>query len=101
MQKLVPVGIVTDRDLVVPVLAEDADSDALTPGELMNGELLTAEETEVVYGAIWHMRSKGIRRLPMVNAGKFLVGVLSSDDVTEDIDHETGSAGRVSRHSSV
>jgi signal-transduction protein with cAMP-binding, CBS, and nucleotidyltransferase domain len=96
--KLVPVGIVTDRDLVVQVLAQGVGPDALTAQDLMGDELVTAAEAEVVYDAIWHMRSKGIRRLPVVDERKFLVGVLTADDVTEFLAEELTQVARIVPH---
>jgi CBS domain-containing protein len=78
----VPVGIVTDRDLVVRVLAKGLDIDVVTAGDLMGEPLTIAFDCEDVYDAIWHMRSHGIRRLPVVDAHRFLRGVLTMDDVT-------------------
>jgi signal-transduction protein with cAMP-binding, CBS, and nucleotidyltransferase domain len=92
---LVPAGIVTDRDLVIEVLAEGVDPKTVTAGDLMKSELVTALDTEVVYEAIWHMRSKGIRRLPVVDARNFLVGVLTADDVTEFLAEELTEVARI------
>lgn len=96
--KLVPVGIVTDRDLVVQVLAQGVGPDALTANDLMSDELVTAVESEVVYDAIWHMRTKGIRRLPVVDERKFLIGVLTADDVTEFLAEELAQIARIVPH---
>ena len=93
--KLVPVGIVTDRDLVVQVLAQGVGPDALTANDLMSDELVTAVESEVVYDAIWHMRTKGIRRLPVVDERKYLIGVLTADDVTEFLAEELTEVARI------
>jgi signal-transduction protein with cAMP-binding, CBS, and nucleotidyltransferase domain len=93
--RAVPVGIVTDRDLVIQVLAEQVDPGPLTAADLMSGELATALETEVVYDAIWHMRSRGIRRLPVVDARRFLVGVLTADDVTAFLAEELTQVARI------
>ena len=96
--KLVPVGIVTDRDLVVQVLAQGVGLDAFTAQDLMSDELVTATETEAVYDAIWHMRSKGIRRLPVVDERKFLVGMLTADDVIEFLAEELAQVARIVPH---
>ena len=93
--KSVPVGIVTDRDLVVQVLAQGVNPGGLTAKDLMNEDLVTAQESEVVYDAIWHMRSKGIRRLPVVDVQKFLIGVLTADDVTEFLAEELMEVARI------
>jgi len=93
--KLVPVGIVTDRDLVVKVLAEGVAPEALTAGDLMMRHLVTAEASESVYEAIGRMRAEGIRRLPVLGADGALVGVLSADDVTEFLAEELGALARI------
>jgi CBS domain-containing protein len=93
-----PVGIVTDRDLVVKILAEGVDPDTVTAGDLMSADLATGLETEVVYDAIWQMRGKGIRRLPIVDARNTLVGVLTVDDITEFLAAELSEVARIVPH---
>jgi len=78
-----PVGIVTDRDLVVQIMAKGVTPELVRAGDMLVGDLVTVVETEGVYDAIWHMRSKGIRRLPVVDAHAHLLGVVTADDVTE------------------
>ena len=90
-----PVGIVTDRDLVVAVLAEGVSADGLCAGDLIVNELITAFESELVYDAIWHMRRKGIRRLPIVDAQCHLRGVLTADDVIRFLAEELTNVSRV------
>jgi CBS domain-containing protein len=60
-----PVGIVTDRDIVVGVVAKQVDPALVSAGEIMGGELVTALESEDLLEAIRRMRGKGVRRLPM------------------------------------
>lgn len=91
----VPVGIITDRDLVVQVMALEVDPRILRAGDLMTEGVVTAAASEAVYDAIWHMRSKGVRRLPLVDAHNVLVGVLSADDVTRFLAEELGALARV------
>jgi CBS domain-containing protein len=93
--KPVPVGIVTDRDLVVHVLSQGIGPEALTAKGLMNEELVTAAEKELVYDAISRMRSKGVRRLPVVDADNFLIGVLTADDVVEFLAEELTEVARI------
>lgn len=92
---LAPVGIVTDRDLVVEVLAEKVDPATLTAGEVMGTGLATARDTDIVYDAIETMRSRGIRRLPVVDARGCLVGVLTADDVAEFLAEELNGIARI------
>ena len=82
-EQKVPVGILTDRDLVVELVAEDVDLTAFNVGDAMSTDLLTAHENEDVIETVKWMRSKGVRRVPVVNDQGGLVGILSVDDVIE------------------
>lgn len=86
--KLIPVGIVTDRDLVIDVLAQRVDPAEVTARDLMRKGLALARETEAVYDAIVRMRDSGIRRLPVIDEHDCLIGVLTADDVTEFLAEE-------------
>jgi len=98
--RLEPLGIVTDRDLVVKVLAEGVSAETLRAADLMTRELITVAEAGAVHEAIERMRAEGVRRLPVVGADGALVGVLSADDVTEFLAEElTGVAHIASRQS--
>ena len=77
----IPVGIVTDRDLIVEVVATELDVTVLTVGDIMVKELFTAKESMEIFEAIQYMRSKTIRRLPVVDEDGGLVGILTLDDV--------------------
>jgi signal-transduction protein with cAMP-binding, CBS, and nucleotidyltransferase domain len=93
--KPTPIGIVTDRDLVVEVMAKGVDPDMLRAEEMIVGELVTVLETELVYDAIWHMRSNAVRRLPVVDAHGRLSGILTADDVTRFLAQELTELARV------
>ena len=64
----VPIGILTDRDIVISVIALGLDPASLLVGDIMSAQLLTASEDEDVYDIIERMRVNGIRRLPVVNS---------------------------------
>lgn len=91
----VPVGILTDRDLVVEVLAEGVPVDTVTIGDIMSADLVTANETDGVYEVIQKMRAKGVRRMPIVNAGGELAGVIAVDDLLDLMAEEITSLVRV------
>jgi signal-transduction protein with cAMP-binding, CBS, and nucleotidyltransferase domain len=93
--KVRPVGVVTDRDLVLEVLAQGVAPDALTAGELMHEGVSTAGENESVYDAVWQMRSRNVRRLPVVDDEGYLVGLLSFDDVIGFLSQEMAQIARV------
>jgi CBS domain-containing protein len=79
--KRVPVGIVTDRDIVLEVIAEGVSMDDVNVGDIMSDKLVTAREGDGLLETIKVMRAKGIRRLPVVNDDNELVGILSVDDL--------------------
>jgi CBS domain-containing protein len=79
----VPVGIVTDRDLVVEIVAPGLDPSAITVGDIMAPELATVTENIGVFEAIQYMRTKGVRRLPVVDGNGGLIGILAVDDLLE------------------
>jgi CBS domain-containing protein len=84
----VPVGIVTDRDLVVEIMATELDPDVITVGDIMEQELVTVNEGVGVFEAIQYMRSKTVRRLPVVDKDNALVGILTLDDLLELLSEE-------------
>jgi len=77
-----PIGIITDRDLVVRVLARPDGLPAnLTISDVMSRELITATEDDDIEGVVAKMREHSIRRIPIVDRGGGLQGLLSVDDV--------------------
>jgi CBS domain-containing protein len=76
-----PVGILTDRDIVIELLAEDVDLAAVNVGDVMSDNLQTVNEDTKLLDATKVMRAKGIRRLPVVDAQGGLVGILAADDI--------------------
>src|SRR3954470_13154802 len=86
----IPVGIVTDRDIVVSVIALGLDPSSLLVGDIMSDDLLTTSEDDDVYATIERMRLRGIRRVPVVNARGGLAGVVSADDLLEFLADEMG-----------
>ncbi len=85
MDQNLPVGIVTDRDIVLELVAREIDVASVTTGNIMSTDLLIAEENEQVTGVVQQMQSKGVRRVPVVNAKGGLIGIVSEDDIIEVI----------------
>lgn len=77
-----PVGIVTDRDLTVRVLAEDGNGDQ-PAGDVMSEDLCTIDSGKGFYEAADLMSERGIRRLPVCDADGNLTGIITTDDMTE------------------
>jgi CBS domain-containing protein len=93
-----PVGIVTDRDLVVEVMAPELDPAAITVGDIMEQELVTVKESMGLFEAIQYMRSKTVRRLPIVDENGALLGILALDDLLELLSEELLAIARLVRY---
>jgi CBS domain-containing protein len=93
--KRVPVGIVTDRDIVLEVLAQDLDPKELSLGDVMMNDLLTVRESEGIFQTIRQMRIKGARRAPVVNNEDELVGIVSVDDLLELLSEELSELSKL------
>lgn len=78
---LTPLGILTDRDIVIEVIAENVDLDDVSVRDTMTDRLITAKEDDDLLATVMQMRENGVRRLPVVDGKGQLVGILSADDV--------------------
>ena len=78
-----PVGILTDRDIVIEVLANDLRPEDVTVGDVMGQNLLVAKEVDGIPETVSEMRHRGYRRVPVVNNNGVLVGILAVDDILE------------------
>lgn len=86
----VPVGVITDRDIAVGVVALALDPAATQVEGAMRGDPATVREDESIGRAIKVMRAHGVRRLPVVDATGALVGVLAVDDLLQLLGEELG-----------
>lgn len=80
-----PIGVLTDRDIVVEVLAQKIDPEALAVEDVMTREPLVANETEDLSELLQAMRLAGVRRVPVVDARGALTGVIALDDAFDII----------------
>jgi CBS domain-containing protein len=88
-----PIGILTDRDIVVGVLAKDVTHvGELEVSDVMTPDLVTATEDEDVSEVLRRMRSFEVRRVPVVDAAGALRGILSIDDVIAGLSEELAEA---------
>jgi CBS domain-containing protein len=76
-----PIGIVTDRDIVVEVVAPELHPETITVGDIMGRRLATVGETESALAALEIMRTQGVQRLPVVRKNGSLVGIVSTHDL--------------------
>jgi CBS domain-containing protein len=80
-------GIITDRDLVVRVLAEGRDPNSTTIGEIASGDLVTVQPDTRLAEALNLMSQNQVRRLPVVE-GDRLVGIVAQADVARAAEEE-------------
>jgi CBS domain-containing protein len=77
-----PIGIVTDRDIVVAVVASPGvKPESLNIGDVMSTDLVVVGENVGVFEAVDLMQDRGARRLPVVDAEGRLIGIITLDDV--------------------
>lgn len=77
-----PVGMVTDRDIVLEIVANNETAlEHVRVGDIQVRDLITARESDDVFDVIDRMRHFGVRRLPIVDDQGLLVGVISADDL--------------------
>jgi signal-transduction protein with cAMP-binding, CBS, and nucleotidyltransferase domain len=93
--KKIAVGIVTDRDLVIEVMAKERDPALITAKDLMGGELVTVGEGNDVYETAELMRDRGVRRTPVVDDQGGLVGIVTLDDLLRIIGEQLALLARV------
>ena len=84
----VPVGMITDRDIVVAVVARKADPQSLTVGDVMSMGALVVREQDGIADALRLMRENGVRRVPVVTSSGALAGIITIDDVLELVAEE-------------
>lgn len=94
-KKRIPVGIVTDRDIVVKIIGQSQLVDDFTVGDIMSEQLISVQEKEGVIETVRLMRANGIRRIPVVNAEGGLEGIISVDDMLDLLAEELTELSRV------
>jgi CBS domain-containing protein len=85
-----PIGVVTDRDLVVEIMAKGVDSSSVTVAELVRTPVVIADETEDAAAVIERMRAHGVRRMPIVDHRGSVSGVVTLDDLLKFMVDEAG-----------
>lgn len=77
-----PIGIITDRDIVLGVVASgDIQPEHIQAANIQSRDLVTAKESDDVFDVITKMRRFGIRRMPIVDDRGLLVGIVAADDL--------------------
>lgn len=90
-----PIGIVTDRDIVRAQVSQRKDLAGLTVGEVMSRAPLTVSEASGIGESIERMRARGVRRAPVINQRGDLVGIVSLDDLLPAVAEELRALARL------
>jgi CBS domain-containing protein len=94
--RTVPVAVLTDRDIVVGVVATDLDDlKRLDVGDVTTTDLVTATEDEDLHAVLRRMRSFAVRRVPVVDDKGDLVGILSLDDILDAMAEDMAEIAKI------
>lgn len=91
----IPVGSLTDRDIVVEIIANNLDLGMLTIGEVMKPTLLVASEDDTVMSTLKRMRYKTLQHIPVINSYRALIGVLSIDGILDLLTEHLNDIGYI------
>lgn len=76
-----PVGIVTDRDIILELVAKEEALDSVNANDIMSADLVTVGDYMATWDAMEVMREHGVRRLPVVDGVCLLTDIISTDDI--------------------
>ncbi|MCE2870235.1 MAG: CBS domain-containing protein [Oxalobacteraceae bacterium] len=91
----IPLGILTDRDILIETIALDVEARLFTASDLMSTPVTTVHEEAGLNEALGIMRGKRIRRLPVVNHAGGVVGIVTTDDLLNLLSAELSSLSAV------
>lgn len=78
-----PVGIITDRDVVVETLAQSVEAEDLCVGDIMSSSITCAKEEDGIYDIIRLMKENGVARVPIINTQGTLVGIITAKKILQ------------------
>ncbi|HEY0682265.1 MAG TPA: CBS domain-containing protein [Steroidobacter sp.] len=90
-----PVGVVTDRDIVMEVIAKGRDPERTRVGEVMGSPVVLASGSENLATAIDRMRAHGVRRLPIVDDRGAVFGIVTLDDLYRVLAEHTAALAAI------
>lgn len=76
-----PIGIVTDRDIVVETVAMQLDPGQYTAGDIMSAPVVTVKASDGLVETLRQMRENNVRRIPVVAEDGGLAGIVTADDI--------------------
>jgi CBS domain-containing protein len=86
-----PVGVITDRDIVVKVVGNERDPARVTVGDVMRTPVVVGSYTEEASDAIARMRTHRVRRLPVTGPHGRLIGIVTLDDLLRLLVNDTSA----------
>lgn len=89
-----PAGVITDRDLVVRIMARGMDPGEVRAGEIPNRDVITFRDSMGIYEAIQKMTAKTIRRMPVVDDDGKLIGIVTMDDIIRMLGEEMAAIAK-------
>lgn len=89
-----PVGLITDRDLVLEVIYQDVNPKEVTAEEIMSGNVVTADVSSDLLELVQKLETNAIRRLPITKDGK-VVNIVTLDDLNRLFVRQLGLLNRV------
>ena len=90
-----PIGVVTDRDIVVEVLGRELDPARVTLRQIMRTPAVIASTSEDVAAAVERMKAHGVRRIPVVDESSRLAGILCLDDLLKRLAADAATLAEV------
>jgi predicted transcriptional regulator len=93
--RVIPVGILTDRDIVVEIVSRDISLNEVTVGDIMTYALLKVAEDENIFDVAQRMRARGVRRVPVVSRLGDLIGIIAADDILELLSEELSLLSKI------
>jgi len=89
------VGIVTDRDLALRIVADNQTADTVKVGEVMTSDMVTCRTDDNIDMAVETMSQNQLRRIPVLDINQKLVGIISQADVATRVDQANETAEMV------
>jgi CBS domain-containing protein len=96
-EKKRPIGMLTDRDVIMQTLRRARDPEKTLVGDVMHDEITTLWETTPLLTAFRRMRADGLRRIPVIDPEGRAIGVMEWDDAVQIIAAELDQAARVAQ----
>jgi CBS domain-containing protein len=93
--RVMPVGILTDRDIVIEIISRDISLNEVTVGDIMTYALLKVTEDENIFAVAQRMRARGVRRVPVISRLGELIGIIAADDILELLSEELSLLSRI------